>query len=108
MHYSICHVDLFTNFTNNLLQKHCSEFYFCLIAVMKKQIKEYARKREHIEQTIRQRTEKKEQQKQIEQKEQKKIELIRQEVQKRADLEIAKVEILKIKQRLQNLRQRRI
>ena len=72
------------------MQEHCSEFYFCLIAIMKKQIKKYARKREHIEQTIRQRTKKKEQQKQIEQKEQKKI------------------EILKIKQRLQDLRQRRI
>ena len=34
--------------------------------------------------------------------------MTRQEVQKRTDFEIAKVEILKIKQRLQKLRQRRI
>ena len=38
----------------------------------------------------------------------KKIELIRQKTQKRTNFEIAKIEILKIKQRLQNLRQRRI
>ena len=37
----------------------------------------------------------------------KKIELTRQKVQKRANLEIAKIEILKVKQRLQVLRQRR-
>ena len=43
-----------------------------------------------------------------EQKKKKQQKQIDQETQKRADFEIAKVEILKIKQRLQKLRQRRI
>ncbi|KAG6991334.1 hypothetical protein G7Y79_00053g088170 [Physcia stellaris] len=74
---------------------------------MKEQVKGYAHKREHIEQAARQRAEEKEQQKQAEQEEQKKAELARQEAQKRADPEVAKAEILKVKQRLQELRQRR-
>ena len=100
MYCSICHVDLSTDITNNLLQEHCNEFNLCLIAVLKEQIKKYARKREHIEQIVRKRAKKKEQA-------QKKIELIRQKAQKRADLEVSKVEILKIKQRLNELRERR-
>ncbi|KAG7008977.1 hypothetical protein G7Y79_00003g008450 [Physcia stellaris] len=65
---------------------------------MKEQVKGYARKREYIEQVARKRAEEKEQQKQAE--------LARQAVQ-RADPEVAKAEILKAKQRLQDLRQRR-
>ena len=44
----------------------------------------------------------------IEQEIQKQIELICQKIQKRTDFEIAKIEILKIKQRLNDLRKRQI